>query len=103
MPRSRSTRFAACDIEGLESLSPEAFEANHGGYDTVFVDQDPNRLVPLDALRAFEREGRIGKVHGKVYTTAGVATSLVNAKRIGESMAAAMKSEGIDAVILTST
>jgi glycine reductase len=103
MPRGRSTRFAAYDIEGLENLSPEAFEANHGGFDTVFVDQDPNRLVPLDALRAFEREGRIGKVHGKVYTTAGVATSLANAKRIGEGMADTMKSEGIDAVILTST
>ena len=103
MPRSRSTRFAACDIEGLETLSPDAFEANHGGYDTVFVDQDPNRLVPLDVVRAFEKEGRIGGVNGKVYTTAGVATSLANAKRIGEGMAVAMKSEGIDAVILTST
>ncbi|MBW2031344.1 MAG: glycine/betaine/sarcosine/D-proline family reductase selenoprotein B, partial [Deltaproteobacteria bacterium] len=75
----------------------------HGGYDTKFVDQDPNRLVPLDALREMERRGLVGEVHGRVYATAGVATSLANAKRIGIGMAESMKGEGVDAVVLTST
>jgi glycine reductase len=103
MPRGRSTRFAVYDIRGLDKFTPENFEANHGGYDTQFVDRDPNRLVPLDVVRAYEKEGRIGKLHDKVYATAGVATSLVNAKTIGEGMAKAMREEGIDAVVLTST
>jgi glycine reductase len=73
------------------------------GFDTDLVNQDPNRLVPLDVLRELEREGVIGKVHEKVYTTAGVATSLKNAEIIAQGIAEAMKADGVDAVILTST
>jgi len=67
MPRSRSNRFTAYEVKGLDRLAPEDFEAIHGGYDTKFVDQDPNRLVPLDALREMERRGLVGEVHGRVY------------------------------------
>jgi glycine reductase len=67
------------------------------------VNEDPNRLVPVDALRSMEREGRIGKLHEEVFTTAGVATALKNAELIARGMAEAMKAHGIDAVILTST
>jgi glycine reductase len=103
MESNRSHRFAAYGIAGVESLSPDDFEANHMGFDTELVNQDPNRLVPLDALRALEKEGVIGKVHDKVYTTAGVATSLQNSGNIAGGMAEAMKKEGVDGVILTST
>ena len=103
MESSRSTRFAAYDIEGRERLSPDEFEVNHGGFDTVMVNQDPNRLVPLDVLRELETEGVIGQVHNEVYTTAGVATSLENSGKIARNMVAAMKENEVDAVILTST
>ena len=103
MASSRSTRFAVYSIKGLATLRPEEFEANHMGFDTDLVNQDPNRLVPLDALRELEEEGVIGKVHEKVYTTAGVATSLKNAEIIAQGIAEAMKAGGVDAVILTST
>jgi glycine reductase len=103
MDSSRSTRYAVYNIKGLATLKPEAFEANHMGFDTDLVNEDPNRLVPLDVLRELEREGVIGKVHDEVYTTAGVATSLKNAENIAQGIAEAMKSGGVDAVILTST
>jgi glycine reductase len=103
MESNRSTRFAAYSIAGLDSLSPEEYEANHMGFDTALVNEDPNRLVPVDALRSMEREGRIGKLHEEVFTTAGVATALKNAELIARGMAEAMKAHGIDAVILTST
>jgi len=103
MASSRSTSFAVYSIKGLDTLRPEEFEANHMGFDTDLVNQDPNRLVPLDVLRELEREGVIGKVHEKVYTTAGVATSLKNAEIIAQGIAEAMKADGVDAVILTST
>jgi glycine reductase len=103
MDSSRSTKFAVYSIEGHDTLLPESFEVNHMGFDTELVNQDPNRLVPLDALRELEKEGVIGKVNEKVYTTAGVATSLKNAEMIARGIAEAMKADGVDAVILTST
>ena len=102
-PRSRSTSFATYEIGDLEALQPHQFEANHGGYHTIFVDEDPNRLVPLDALRELEKKGKIGSVHNKIYSTAGVATSLANCKKIGVSMVKVVQADGVDAVILTST
>lgn len=103
MESNRSTRFGAYDIEGIDSLSPEAFEVNHMGFDTALVNQDPNRLVPLDAARELEKEGTIGQIHNEIYSTAGVATSLASAEKIARGIGAAMKNNGVDAVILTST
>lgn len=103
MESSRSTRFAVYSIKGLDALSPEDFEANHMGYDTDLVNQDPNRLVPLDVARELEKEGLIGKVHDKVYTMAGVATSLKNAVNIARGIAEGMRADGVEGVILTST
>lgn len=103
MESHKSTRFGVYNIEGLFSLSSQDFEANHIGYDKVFVNQDPNRLVPLDVMRDLEKEKVIGKLHNKIYSTAGIGTSLANAKNIGQGIAQQLKSEGVDAVILTST
>lgn len=99
----KATRFAIYNIEGLDSLSSKDFEANHIGYETGYVDQDPNRLVPLDVMRDLEKQGVFGELVNKIYATAGVGTSLDNAKRIGEGIAEQLKHDGVDAVILTST
>lgn len=103
MESHRSTRFATYSIKGIDSLSSKDYEANHIGYDKAFVDQDPNRLVPLDIIRVLEKEGMIGKLHDKVYTTAGVATTLDNSTNIGLGIAEQLKAEGVNGVILTST
>jgi len=103
MESNRSTRFAVYNIKELDTLTSEDFEANHMGFDTRLVNEDPNRLVPLDAARELEKEGVIGKVNDKIYTTAGVATSLKNAENIARGIAETMKADGVDAVILTST
>lgn len=103
MESNRSHRFAQYSIKNMDALTPDKFEANHMGFDTEKVNQDPNRLVPVDAVRELEKENYIGKLYDEVFTTAGVATSLKNAKQIADEMATAMKNRGIDAVILTST
>jgi len=99
----KSTRFATFNIEGLDFLSSKDVEANHVGYDTDYVDEDPNRLVPLDIMRDLKKEKVIGKLHKKMYSTAGVATSLENAKKIGQGIAEELKEDGVDGVIFTST
>ncbi len=103
MEAGRSTRFATYSIKGVDYLSLGDYEANHTGYDGVFVNQDPNRLVPLDVMRDLEKEGVVGKLQDKIYATAGVATPLDNAVNIGQGIAEQLKADGVDAVILTST
>ena len=98
-----ATRWGAYDIAGADDLRGEDYEISHGGYDPRFVQADPDRLVPLDALRELEQEGAVGKVHGEFLSTSGLSNPLSNTRRLGREMAEKVKREGVDAVILTST
>jgi glycine reductase len=100
---SAATRWGAYSIEGLGDLRGDDYEISHGGYDPRFVREDPDRLVPLDALREMESKGVIGKLHHEFISTSGLANPLSNTRRMGKEMAEKVKSEGVDAVILTST
>jgi glycine reductase complex component B subunit gamma len=100
---SAATRWGSYKIEGCDDLKAEDYEISHGGYDPQFVRQDPDRLVPLDAMRELEREGIIGKLHNEFISTSGLANPLSNTRRMGREMAERVKQLGIDAVILTST
>jgi len=98
-----ATRWGAYDISDDDDLSGDDYEISHGGYDPRFVQADPDRLVPLDALRQLEKEGVVGKVHDEFLSTSGLSNPLSNTRRLGREMAEKVKQEGIDAVILTST
>lgn len=98
-----ATRWGTYNLEGLEELDGEDYEISHGGYDPRFVEADPDRLVPLDALRELEKEGAIGELHNEFISTSGLANPLSNTRRMGKEMAQKVKDSGVDAVILTST
>ena len=98
-----ATRWGAYDIAGTDDLAGEDYEISHGGYDPRFVQADPDRLVPLDALRQLEKEGAVGRIHGEFLSTSGLSNPLSNTRRLGREMAEKVKREGVDAVILTST
>ena len=98
-----SVKFAVYSIEGKDRLDGKDYEVKHQGYDNSFVLKDPNRLVPVDALRALEQQGVIGKLADQFYTTAGVMTSLENGKKFGKSIAEMLKNDQVDAALLTST
>ncbi len=98
-----ATRWGAYDISGDDDLAGDDYEISHGGYDPRFVQADPDRLVPLDALRQLEREGAVGRIHGEFLSTSGLSNPLSNTRRLGREMAEKVKREGVDAVILTST
>ena len=87
----------------MDSLDPEDYEVRHVGYDSVFVQQDPNRLVPVDVMRGLEREGAIGKLHEEFYSTTGVANIVETMRRIGKTIAEELKAKRVSGVILTST
>jgi glycine reductase len=84
-------------------LIPEAYEVSHTGYDSVFVRQDPNRLVPVDIMRDLESEGVIGQLHEVFYSTTGVANIVATMRKLGEEIAGELKEGGVSGVILTST
>ena len=98
-----ATRWGSYSIEGRDDLRGEEYEISHGGYDARFVQEDPDRLVPLDAMREMEKRGVIGKLHDEFISTSGRVNPLSNTRRLGREMAQKIKNDGVDAVILTST
>ena len=52
---SNASRFGEYSIAGLDTLSTEAWETAHGGYDPVYANEDPNRILPVDVLRKLEK------------------------------------------------
>lgn len=99
----RATRFGIYSIRGIDYLKPGEYEVSHGGYNPVFILQDPNRLVPVDVMRDLEKEGKIGKLHEKFYSTAGCASIIEYVQKMGRAISQELKSERVSGVILTST
>ena len=102
MVSSRSESWFKYSTKGLDDLTGKAYKANHNGYDTTYVNADPNRALPLDMARELEKEKAFGILHDYFYTLSGQGTYVDAAKKIGESLGEALKKEGIDGVILTS-
>ncbi len=100
---SAATRWGSYSIKDRGDLRAEDYEISHGGYDPQFVRLDPDRLVPLDAMRELEKDGAIGELCDEFISTSGLANPLSNTRRMGREMAERAKSLGVDAIILTST
>lgn len=100
---SNAKRYGEYDITGVQTLTPDKYETAHGGYDPVYANENPNRVLPVDVMRDLEKEGVIGKLHNKFYTTVGNGTAVASAKKFAAEYAKKLKSDGVDAVILTST
>ena len=100
---SSASKFGKYDLHGVLDLTNETYETAHGGYDPVYANQDADRVLPVDALRQLEKEGLIGSLHRYYYATVGNGTSVANAKAYAAKIAAELISDGVQAVILTST
>ena len=100
---SSASKYGKYDIDGVMDLTEATYETAHGGYDPVYANEDADRVLPVDVLREFEKEGKIGSLHRYFYTTVGNGTSVANAKRFAAEYAQELKNDGVDAVILTST
>ena len=100
---SSATKWARYPLSLLEANDDPAFKSIHAGYDSQWVDADPNRMVPLDALKALQAEGAIGSIDEYFYATTGTGTTVTHAERMGDEIAKQLISDGVQAVILTST
>lgn len=98
-----ATRFGAYGVDLVDPLKRDGYEVVHGGYDAVFVNEDPNRLLPVDVMRDLEREGVIGRLHDRFYSTSGLASVVKSSEKMGQGIAERLRAEGVSGAILTST
>lgn len=100
---SSASKYGIYSMAGMDRLSKDDFMTVHGGYDRAFVTENPNLVIPLDALRELKKEGEIGELVDYFVTTTGTGTSTGNAKGFGEVFSKKLVDDGVNAVILTST
>lgn len=100
---SSASRYGKYSIAGIDDLVEGEWQTAHGGYDASYADHDMDRVIPVDVLRQYEKEGKIGKLHDYFYSTVGNGTSVNNSKAFAEEFSKELVADGVDAVILTST
>lgn len=98
-----ATKWGMYDISKLDRLPAPDFKTIHAGYDPGEADKNPNVVEPLDAIRALQKEGRLGEVDDYYYTTVGTGTTQGEAARMGREIAAELHKRDVQAVILTAT
>lgn len=98
-----ASKYCKYRIQDIDDLTGDAYESIHGGYDIVYANEDPDRVLPLDSMRALEKEGEIGSLYGYYYVTVGNTTAVSRAKRYGHEIGKDLLKAGVHAVILTST
>jgi betaine reductase len=100
---ARATRWLRYPLPSEGELPAGVYCSIHGGFSTVWANEDPHRILPLDVATELEREGAIGRLYSEYLVTTGNGTSVGNARRFGVEWAAELRRAGIQAVILTST
>ena len=100
---SRGSRYFKYSLAGLDDLKCGEFAAMHTGYDTSMVDEDPDRIVPLDAMRELEKNQRFKKLHERYFVTTGTGAMPSKMAELGAGIAADLAQSGVNAVILTAT
>lgn len=100
---SSAQNYGEYDLTGVYDLTADKYQTAHGGYDQTYANLDADRILPVDVLRDMEKEGKIGTLHNKWYTTVGNGTSVTSSKKFGTEIGEKLKRDGVQAVILTST
>jgi glycine reductase complex component B subunit gamma len=103
LPTIRAQGWLRYSLAGEATLRSGEYESVHGGFDVTLANEDPNRLVPLDTVRALESEGRLGRIHDAFYTTTGNGTPVAASTRFGREIAAELTESGVHAVLLSGT
>lgn len=98
-----ATRWGKYDISEMDMLKAGEYKTIHGGFDPSFSNADPNLIVPIDAMKAYEKEGKIGSLHKYFYSTVGTGTTQEEATRMGREILEDLKEHNVDGVILTAT
>lgn len=103
LPAATAKFYKNYPIDEIHTLREGAFESVHAGFDPVYCNENPNRVAPLDLLKESEQKGEIGSLYPYLVSTTGNSTSVADATRMGQEIAAELKAAGVDGAIMTST
>ncbi len=95
--------FGTYSIAGMNELPAGDFKGIHGGYDSTWVDEDPDRVVPVDVLRGLEKEGRFKRLLNEYVVLCGIGTNVAMSRKLGADIAEQLKRREVSAAIYTST
>ena len=98
-----NTQWRKYAVGQINSMTDAPWDVWHGGYNTVFMHDNPNYGVPLDSCREFEQAGGIGKVHPYFYSIPGSFGQISIMQNIGKEILRDMKEEGVSGALLVST
>jgi len=99
----RASKWLSYPLPPDRGLMPGEVEVAHGGYDVTNALADPNRLLPVDALRQLEREGLIGGLLSRYYVTCGNHGILESMARYAREIAVDLRAQHVDGVLLVAT
>ena len=98
-----NTQWKKYSIEQLNSMTDAPWDVWHGGYNTVFMHENPNYGVPLDGVRDTQKQGVVGKLHAYFYSIPGSFGQISVMQTIGKEILKDMNAEGINGALLVST
>jgi len=98
-----ASKWCRYSISHLSRLEKGKYQVAHGGFDPVPANEDPNRVLPLDAARVCEKEKQFAKLYGYYPVTVGNVTAVRSAEKYGREIGEMLRDEGVQGVILTST
>ena len=97
-----ASKWLKYPIGDLADLEPSDWQSIHGGFDTTNVNEDPDRMAPLDALRELEHEGAFQDLADELYTTTGNTAAIPTVRRFAQEMLKELRANEVQGVILTS-
>lgn len=100
---SSATVWGKYDVSGMDALKAGEYVTIHGGIDTKPGCDNPNVILPLDAMREVERTGQIGELYQYFYSTTGTGTSEESSRKMGGEIAVDLKKAHVDGVLFVST
>lgn len=101
--RGNSKVWLTYSIAELDALSADDWECVHRGFYTNIVNENPNYILPLDIARELQHEDVFADLHPDFFSTSGVGTAVVDARRMGQEMAAELRRSDVDGVLLVAT
>jgi glycine reductase len=99
----RAAKWFKYSIDGMDSLKAGEYEVVHGGYDAVHTLANPNRMVPVDALRELVRRGEIGELLESYYVTCGNHGVLSQMAQHARQIAQDLLAREVNAALLVAT
>ena len=96
-------KWGKYNIAELNNLPGDKYKTIHAGFDPEAICEIPDRGIPVDAMRVYEKEGKFAKLYDYYYVTAGSGTSQKCSAQFGREIASELKQANVDAVILTAT